>query len=136
MPSAVRAIGGFTPLRPLPLRPQLKRDPLGGPANHHCTLSTMTSALLSRLLAILLINVPLAWLLMSRANHRADAIQTAMGEGRYILPSRYSYGRSFFYLLIVTVCYVVLVEAVAFIGRRDWRRSRSSPPDAGRPTSA
>ena len=93
----------------------------------------MTPALLSRLAAAAIINLPLAWLVMNNANHRVAA---AIAAGHLPTLRVHGYGFWFAGLLLVGLLYVVVVEAVSFLLRGDWRAARSSAADTGRLTSA
>lgn len=83
----------------------------------------MTAALLSRLASAAIINVPLAWLAMSNANHR---VAEAMATGQVFTPRTHGFGFWLFGLMLVGLCYVLFVEVGAFLLRGDWRRADSS----------
>ena len=109
-------------------RRSFKRIPLGGPINIR-PRPTMATSLVSRLSAALLLNIPLAWLMMTRGNRRAAEEMAIIATGGHVLPSTHGYGLVFSRLLVVTLFYVILVEAVAFLLRAAWRHC------AGEPTS-
>jgi len=94
----------------------------------------MTTSLLSRLGAALLLNMPLAWLLMARANRNAAQEMALIANGGHVLPSTHGYGFVLLNLLGLTLLYVILVEAVAFCLRAVWRQRSSG--HTGRLTSA
>ena len=77
----------------------------------------MTTQLLTRLAAVGLTNIPLAWLWMSHA-HRLAASQAQL-----TIPLRI-HGFVFYFvaLLLLGVVYLMLVEAVAFLLGRGWRK--------------
>ncbi len=94
----------------------------------------MTTSLFSRLGAALLLNLPLAWLLMTRVNHNAAQEMALIANGGHVLPSAHGYGFVLLRLLGLTLFYVILVEAVAVCLRAAWRQRASG--HTGRLTSA
>lgn len=87
----------------------------------------MTRALLSRLAAVALINAPVAWLMMSTNNQSIARQQAAITTGHALTPGvMHGFGYWFLALQFIGVAYVVLVEAIAFAFRGEWRRSRDA----------
>src|SRR6266568_838468 len=83
----------------------------------------MTAALPSRLIAAAIINVPLAWLMMSRANHRAVE---AIAAGRSPMLQLHGFGYWLFGIMLFGLVYVLFVEIVAFRTPREINRRIAS----------
>jgi hypothetical protein len=91
----------------------------------------MTTALISRLCAAVLLNFPAAWLYTSETNRRAAWWAAELAAGRSPAAPMHGFGYHFYGLLILSVTYVVLVEAIAFVFRGDWRRGKVSASSVG-----
>jgi hypothetical protein len=92
----------------------------------------MNRPLVSRVVAAVLLNFPIAWLLTQSANQRVARQAAALAAGHPGAPTVQGFGYYFLGTLVLGLVYLVLIEALAFFLRGEWWVSgRRAAPETG-----